>query len=97
MDERRGRYGSRVTVPTTLVAPGPGRFAFAFTVGLVVAATQKEEPSLMAFGTPTLSPPAGTPTSRINCTRVPARTQVPGDGHVAALEQPRPSLAPPEQ
>ena len=84
-------------MPTTLVAPGPGRLAFEFTVGLAVADTQKAEPSLMAFGTPTLRPPAGTPTSRISCVRVPARTHVPGDGHVAALEHPSPSLAPPEQ
>ena len=91
------RYGSSVTVPTTLVPPGPGRFAFAFTVAFVVAATQNADPSLIAFGTPGVSTPAGPPTSRINCTSVPARTQVPGAGQVVAFEQPSPSFAPPAQ
>jgi hypothetical protein len=56
-----------VIVPTTLVAPGPGRFAFEFTVGFVVAPTQKAVPSFTAFGTPTDNPPTtGAPTSRIS-------------------------------
>ena len=60
-------YGSSVIVPTTLVAPGPGRFAFELTVGFVVAPTQKDAPSLTAFGTPMVNPPTtGAPVSRMS-------------------------------
>lgn len=84
-------------MPVTFVAPGPGRFAFEFTVGFVVAPTQNDEPSLIVLGTPIDRAPAGVPTSRTSCTSVPARVQTPGAGHVADDEQPRPSLAPPTQ
>jgi hypothetical protein len=90
-------YGSSVTRPLTLVAPGPGRFALALTVGFVVLATQNAEPRLIGVGTPMLSAPAGVPTSRMSCTSGPARTHVPGAGQFAALEQPRPLFAPPRQ
>src|SRR5258706_10509575 len=87
-------YGSKVTLPRTLVEPVAGRFAFEFTVGLVVAPTQNAEPSLMAFGTPTERAPDGRPTSRISCTSVPARLQTPPVPQSAALTQPRPMFVP---
>lgn len=90
------RYGSNVIVPTTLVPPGPGRFAFEFTVGFVVAATQNADPNLIAFATPTGNTPAGVPGSRISSTCVPARRQVPPVPQVVP-EQPWPSAVPPTQ
>ena len=84
-------------LPVTLVAPGPGRFAFELTVGFDVTATQKDDPSLIDLATPTWSAPAGLPISVTCCTTVPARTQAPGAGQLAAPEQPRPSFAPPLQ
>ena len=84
-------------MPVTLVPPGPGRFALALTVGADVLATQNDEPSLMAFGTPILSAPAGVPTSRMSCTIVQARVHTPGDGQFVEFEQPRPLFAPPTQ
>jgi hypothetical protein len=91
------RYGSSVTVPVTLVAPGPGRFAFEFTVPFDVFGTQNAEPSLIVFGTPIDSAPAGVPTSRMSCAITPACRQVPGAGQFAELEHPSPSFAPPTQ
>ena len=84
-------------MPVTLVAPAAGRFAFAFTVGFVVGATQNTAPSLIGFATPIVRAPAGVPISRTSWAWVPALTQVPGVGQLAALEQPSPSLAPPTQ
>ncbi len=89
-------YGSRVTVPTTLVAPGPGRLALAFTKGLLVVGTQNAEASLIAFGTPAVSAPAGAPTSRTSCASVPAFTHVPPPQSVSSA-QPFPSFVPPLQ
>src|SRR5262245_8062733 len=57
-------YGTSVTVPTTAVAPGPGRLALPFTVPFVVAPTQNAEASLTGAGTPMDSAPVGAPTSR---------------------------------
>jgi hypothetical protein len=85
-----------VIVPTTLVAPGPGRFAFELTVGFVVAGTQKAEPREIGLATPMVSAPAGTPTSRTSWTSVPARVHVPPP-HVVLFEQPWPSAVPPTQ
>ena len=86
-----------VTEPVTLVAPAAGRFAFEFTVGLDVEATQNTEPSLIGAATPIVRAPAGVPFSRTRVAIVPAFTQVPGAGQVVALVQPSPSLGPPAQ
>ena len=81
-------------MPTTLVAPGPGRFAFALTVGFVVVPTQKAEPSLIGFGTPIARPTAGAPTSRMSCAIVPAFTHVPPVPQSPASVQPLPAFVP---
>jgi hypothetical protein len=87
-----------VTVPTRLVAPGPGRFAFAFTSGLVVLATQNTDASVTAFGVPIVNPPTpAAPVSRISVTIAPARTHEPPVPQSVDATQPLPSFVPPWQ
>src|SRR5690242_17412765 len=91
----RAVYGSRLIVPTTLVPPGPGRFAFALTVGFVVRPTQNAAPSLTGFGTPIANPPApGAPVALTSWATVPAFTHVPPVPQSLASVQPLPMLVP---